>query len=80
MPPQVVLQRLNLPVPLQGDGGISPVRKDGYTAQVAGPAQKRPRVECVTPVTGTVLSQGNDYVVCIIVFSIDGGCGKRFFP
>jgi hypothetical protein len=37
--------------------------RTGYTAQVAGPAPKRPRVECVTPETGTVMLQGNGYVV-----------------
>jgi hypothetical protein len=65
---------------LQGAEVLLPFTRTGYTAQVAGPAPKRPRVECVTSETGTVMLRGNGYVVPSSFSSIDGGCGKRFSP
>jgi hypothetical protein len=40
---------------------LLPFKRSGYTAQVAGPAPKRPRVELTASETGTVLLRENSY-------------------
>jgi hypothetical protein len=63
MPPLVLQQAKTYQSPYREAEVLLPFTRTGYTAQVAGPAPKRPRVECITPETGTVMLQGNGYVV-----------------
>ncbi len=78
MPPLVLQRAKTYQSPYREAEVLLPFMRTGYTAQVAGPAPKRPRVECVTSETGTVMLQGNGYVVPSSFSSIDSNCGKRF--